>query len=346
MRHCISLLSLLLSLPIAPSATIYLINPDGTGDFPTIQAAIDAATSGDIIELADGVFSGDGNRDIDYQGKPITVRSQSGDPGSCIIDCRQTGRGFYFHSHERGRSILEGLTITNGVGEGGGIYCRYNTSPALRNLILLRNSGDFGGGLACQAYSCPTLTDVIFAENSSWAGGGLACYSAAPVLTRVTFEGNTAAYGGGIYCIHDSSPLLAGVTFYESSAQHGGGIYCADYSSPCLESAIVAFGVAGEAIYCDATSNAILACCDLFGNAAGDWVGCIAEQYGVDGNISEDPLFCAPADGDFTLHCESPCAPFSPPNPQCNLIGAWPVGCGGTPALQTTWGGIKTLFRE
>ena len=50
-------------------------------------------------------------------------------------------------------------------------------------------------------------------------------------------------------------------------------------------------------------------------------------------------------DGDFYIDCNSPCAPFSPPNPECDLIGAWPVGCGGSPAEKTTWGAMKALFR-
>ena len=69
------------------SATTYLVRPDGNGDFVTIQAAIDSAVAGDIIELSDGVFTGDGNRDLDFLGKGITLRSQSGDPELCVIDC-------------------------------------------------------------------------------------------------------------------------------------------------------------------------------------------------------------------------------------------------------------------
>ena len=34
-------------------AATYVVNPDGTGDLPTIQAAINAALGGDIIELTD-----------------------------------------------------------------------------------------------------------------------------------------------------------------------------------------------------------------------------------------------------------------------------------------------------
>jgi hypothetical protein len=57
------------------------------------------------------------------------------------------------------------------------------------------------------------------------------------------------------------------------------------------------------------------------GNWGINWGGS-AGQYGINGNISEDPLFCDPEAGDFTLHGDSPCAPYSAPNPECGLIGA------------------------
>lgn len=75
-------------LPISTAeARVWVVNPDGTGDAPTIQAAIDSLTySGDIIELMDGVYTGDGNRDLYNSGRSFLMRSQSGDPASCIID--------------------------------------------------------------------------------------------------------------------------------------------------------------------------------------------------------------------------------------------------------------------
>ncbi|MGH9360794.1 MAG: hypothetical protein ACRD2T_02680, partial [Thermoanaerobaculia bacterium] len=50
------------------------------GEHPTIQAAIDAAASGDTVLLADGVHRGAGNRDLDFRGKPLHLRSENG-PG-------------------------------------------------------------------------------------------------------------------------------------------------------------------------------------------------------------------------------------------------------------------------
>lgn len=71
-------------------------------------------------------------------------------------------------------------------------------------------------------------------------------------------------------------------------------------------------------------------------------MGCIADQQGIEGNICADPLFCDPENGDLRLQEDSPCGPGG----DCGLMGAWPIGCGGTPVTETTWGAVKALFRE
>lgn len=69
----------------------------------------------------------------------------------------------------------------------------------------------------------------------------------------------------------------------------------------------------------------VLSCVDIWGNAGGDWVGAIADQFGQDGNISLDPRFCDAEDRDFTLAAGSPCVADAIPG--CGQLGAWPVGC-------------------
>jgi hypothetical protein len=71
----------------------------------------------------------------------------------------------------------------------------------------------------------------------------------------------------------------------------------------------------------------VAACCDVWGNAGGDWVGPLATQEGINGNICLDPVFCASASSALFLRDDSPCAPFSVPHPECDLVGAWPVNC-------------------
>jgi pectin methylesterase-like acyl-CoA thioesterase len=113
---------LVLAWGLLPAATaladVYVINPEGTGDFPTIQDAVNAVEDGDVIALTDGVFAGVGNWNVDYRGKAITVMSQSGNPEDCVIDLADSGtgtqRGFHFHSGEGPTSVLQGLSIKNG----------------------------------------------------------------------------------------------------------------------------------------------------------------------------------------------------------------------------------------
>ncbi|HXS08850.1 MAG TPA: hypothetical protein VN852_02595, partial [Candidatus Krumholzibacteria bacterium] len=53
----------LLVLPATVLAATWTVKPDGTGDSPSIKAAILAASNGDVILLTDGTFSGAANRD-------------------------------------------------------------------------------------------------------------------------------------------------------------------------------------------------------------------------------------------------------------------------------------------
>ena len=160
----------------------HVVLPDGSGDFPTIQDAIEAAIPGDTIELGDGMFTGDGNRDLDYRGKAITVRSQSGDPALCTINCEgyenDSHVGFIFHSDEGPDSILEGVSIIQGfytsldceiffTANAGGITCHL-ASPTVRDCVISFCTADLQEGGPCAA------TKPVAA--------GVACYRASPVF--------------------------------------------------------------------------------------------------------------------------------------------------------------------
>jgi len=98
-------------------ADTFLVKPDGSGDFNTIQEAIDAAVPGDEVLLADGVFKGSGNKNITFKGKAITVRSKSGSARDCIIDVEASfdlpARGFDFAQDEDAGSVMRDFTIKN-----------------------------------------------------------------------------------------------------------------------------------------------------------------------------------------------------------------------------------------
>lgn len=111
-----------------------------------------------------------------------------------------------------------------------------------------------------------------------------------------------------------------------------------------MENTIIAFNTGSPPLECGGSRIESVTCCDIYGHQGSDWHDCLSDFFGIDGNISEDPLFCDAPSGDLRLSEGSPCAPFTPPNEECDLIGAWPVGCEPTAIEWTTWGRIKTQY--
>ena len=135
-------------------------------DQPSIQAGIDAAKDGDTVLVADGRYIGEGNVNIDFMGKQITVKSENG-PKEAIVDCQliPNTRGFIFQNDETNDAVLEGFTITNANHEErGGIYCT-NSAPTIKNCYILSNRG----GIYCFAAN-PKIIDSKISNNYSGAG--------------------------------------------------------------------------------------------------------------------------------------------------------------------------------
>jgi len=144
--YCLSVVSIIICTTTA-YATILRVRPS---DYQTIQEAIDAAEAGDTVLVADGTYTGIGNKNLDFHGKAITVQSENG-PENCIIDCERDGRGFIFQSGEGENSIVSGFTITyaaysgsTGPLGGGAIYC-WSSSPTITNCIMRGNEASYGG---------------------------------------------------------------------------------------------------------------------------------------------------------------------------------------------------------
>jgi hypothetical protein len=137
-----------LLLASAPSyAGTHLVLPNGAGDFVKIQDAIDAAVPGDEIVLGDGTFLGPRNRDLTFLGKNVTLRSQSGDPSLCILDCEGQSRGLSITQGETA-IVVEGITIRNGFGAWGGGINLMNVTATFRDCVVTQCSADDSFGAA------------------------------------------------------------------------------------------------------------------------------------------------------------------------------------------------------
>ncbi len=148
----------------ACAVTIYI-----PSQYSTIQAGIDASVNGDTVLVADGTYTGTGNRNLDFGGRAIVLRSESG-PETCIIDCDSLDRGFYFHSGEDRNSIVSGFTIKNGYSiDGGGIYCS-NSSPVIEFCILTMNVAILGGAFHI-TYGNPIINGCTIYKNFNYTNG-------------------------------------------------------------------------------------------------------------------------------------------------------------------------------
>ena len=311
-------LSLVLGLPAVVSADTITVCWDGSGDYLTIQEGIDAASDGDEVVVCDGVYTGPGNKNLDFGGRAITVRSENG-PDNCVIDCEGDGRGFYFHSGETETSVVDGFSIVGGHArwdtpggrrggavlcedlssptivnctitgntadhEGGGIYCE-DSSPTIRDCTVIGNTADDGGGVYCAGWyeeSSPVISNCAISGNLAWGGGGLYCWDADPSLLNCEISGNTAHVGGGVYC-DLGDPTIDNCTITGNTAGRGGGIYCGSSSatiSNCTFSENTIAGESGEGagIYCWWVGELTITNCVITANIA-------EEEYCVGGGV-------------------------------------------------------------
>jgi hypothetical protein len=221
-------------------------------DQPTIQAAVDLAESFDIILVADGIYTGEGNRDIDLSGRALTLRSENG-PQYTILDLEGTGteyhRAFICQTRTDNTLVIDGFTLTGGQHSSGGALWLRSSSPTIRNCIFADNVADL-------------------------SGGAVRCKSSDPVFQNCTFVGNRSMVGGTLFCIAGSEPRFENCII--AFGQDGGSVENSSNDDKPLVACSNIFGNAGgdwtESIDSLATENNNLEIDPLFCNAAaGDY---------------------------------------------------------------------------
>ena len=303
--RCFAYFSIILSL-ICVNTQTFAATIHVPADRPTIQSGIDAAKDGDTVLVADGIYRDEGNVNIDFKGKKITVKSQNGAKAT-IIDCEEKveTRGFTFHNEETNDSVLDGFTIRNGVHElGGGIYCN-NASPIIKNCVITKNRsvapslrGRGGGGIYCFNSDAVIIACKIIdnSANSGHGGGVLFTFTgiaretkSKPSLINCTISKND---GDGIFCYDDVNPIIKDCTVSQNNGigivfnhfargnnpitnclitlNRGSGIECRSYSYMNITDSIITRNRAefGGGIYCDGSSIIDVSECVIAQNIA------------------------------------------------------------------------------
>jgi len=242
--------------------------------YPSIQEAIDAASNGDVVLVEPGVYQ----ETIRFLGKAIVVQSRSG-PGATVLDGGGSGSVVRFDGLESYDSVLQGFTLTGGIGSpigttrfGGGILCD-GSSPTLLDNIVTGNSADIGGGIACFGSAHPRISGGEVAANEAILdGGGIACdEDSCPEISAVTVGDNLAGRRGGGLLVSDSAPLIVdSVILRNRSLNGGGGISCERHAFLALFGTSlrenVSQGDGGGGIACS-ISEVLLGNCEIVDNA-------------------------------------------------------------------------------
>lgn len=175
----IFILTLALSLPVLPvrAATIYV-----PGDYPNIQAGIDAAADFDTIELTASVYSGAGNRDI-YLGKRVTLRSSNGDPSACLVDFADGQFGIrLLLGTDPQLTVIQGITFQNAFITDApfGAICIVVGGAAFSNCRIINNRSEsyepnlgtgLGGGVRLYPGTKASFLNCTISGNSADGGG-------------------------------------------------------------------------------------------------------------------------------------------------------------------------------
>jgi outer membrane protein assembly factor BamB len=270
--------------------------PVPSPNYPTIQAAIDDANDGDTVVVADGRHTGYGNREIDFEGKAITVKSANG-PENCIIDCNNTACGFRFRYEMEGpNSVIDGFTITNGSeSRGGAINCS-KSSPTIKNCIITDCSAESGGGIWC--YASPQIINCVITSNyADLFGAGIFCSSiGSPMIVNCAVTNNSGrrSTGTAIFFEGPTSPTVINSTITQNTI---GGIFCGEGDGSITITNSIVWGNADREISGYEPLNATV----THSNVRGGWEGI--------GNIDADPLLTP----DGHLGAGSPCIDTADP---------------------------------
>jgi len=262
--NLIRLFPALIMMFAASTSTAKIIHVPGQQ--PTIKAGIVLAQENDTVMVSAGTYIGAQNRDLDFGGKAIVLKSMKG-ATLTIINCQGSSfiphRGFRIHQGEDSTTVIEGFTIINGFAPpagpasesiGGGILCENGSSPTVRDCVFYDNYAANGGGaLAFIEGSSPRVSGCTFVDNTALHdtgatnigyGGAIRCEKSEPIFRNCIFNSNRANIGGGMSCSNSnvivescefsSNIAEVYVTFEPAGPGYGGGLHL-DSSSIMLD---------------------------------------------------------------------------------------------------------------
>jgi hypothetical protein len=209
-------------------------------------------------------------------------------------------------------STLEYCRIQDGVADGSstfgggtdyhgaGVYVS-SGSHIIRHCRIVNNEATYGGGMFAFGPSSLTIEANVFSGNDASLGGGIGLTGSAcnPTITNNVFANNTASSGGGVNVYSDTEPVLFNNTFYNNSASLSGGglnLYSnGNYVTVTNSIFLANTAPSGSQAYAGTHTDSLII---EYSSIEGGYTGT--------GNISSNPAFTDPANGDFSFEANSP----------------------------------------
>lgn len=148
------------------AATIFV-----PASFPTIQEAINAASTGDVIVVSPGIYG----TSLEITGKSLTLRSSTGRPEDVILGV--PGIGTIVKAQDAGELRFESVSLRDGGGSRalicgsaalvtliGGAVQSVNSDVVFDNCVLADNTADIGGVIFLVGGSL-TIRDSVITGN-------------------------------------------------------------------------------------------------------------------------------------------------------------------------------------
>ena len=264
-RRSVRLATLLLLAVVAGAgpgqARTWLVQADGSGDAPTIQAAVDSAAVGDTVLVAGGIYTDIhqdflGDFSVVEMKSGVVLRSETG-PDDTIIDVSEAAepaRGVLcFNCDET--TIIEGFTITGGDtyfgagayisggapliqlnhfdraygGSGGAVTITFDSAATVRENLFTENTACCGpgGAILVDGPAAPIIESNQFIDNDGFRGGAVALSLAGGIIRANEFSGNLGTEGGALSVWRGNVEIRDNL-FRGNQASSGGGAVIID----------------------------------------------------------------------------------------------------------------------
>lgn len=254
----------------------------GTANQPFIKIndALAITVTSDIIQVLPGVY-------LENILIPLGTELRGADPLTTIIDGGGLGTTVTLigPSDPTGeRTGIHGFTIRNGNAQlGAGLLILQGDPEISKNIITGNNAlqvgaaGGFGGGVSLYRSQAKFVNNLVFLNSADINGGGLDIYrSPLALVSNNTIVDNTAGENGGGLSLASSGLITLGNNIITGNDAFKGGGIDNDLSSPTV-------------MYSD-----------VWNNTPKNYEG-LADQTGLNGNLSVDPQFMDPLLHDLRL---------------------------------------------